>query len=1076
MKRFPFSFALLFASTAAVFSQVANQHAVHFPGTADNYVSIPNSSTLNFATSITVEAWVNIASTASGGSCIVAKGNGNGGEEYSLDIKAGTLPQPARFYVWISGVVYNVYSTATVSANMWTHIAGTYDGTNLYVYVNGVQSTGTACTGSLTTNTHVVSIGVRQSGSGSYDYTETGCIDEVRIWNTALTAAQIQADMYHELSAPYSSNLVAYYKFNANSGTTAADSSGRNNNGSFVGSPTWAFSSAPIPFFTIADGSWSTADTWAGAQGVPPSAAYTNVEIEHIITLDAAKVLADLTIDAGGTLNTTTSNYGLTLDGSLSNSGTLTLNGSAVTIEGTETAQSIAGFTTTGTVTMTKTAGTATLQGAMTSGALTLDGSGGTLNLGNGLTHTVSGAVTLTAGTLNLGSSTLNLSGNLSGSGTLTASTGTVNFNGTSAQTAGGYTYNILKANNAVGVTLAGAATISTLTIGDLTANSIFKDGGFVVTPRAGSVLNLTSGKYNLGSATVGTSWPEWDTRNFAAGTTVAYVSNVAQTVDILPHYPNLTFSGAGTKTPDAGALSVSGNLTVSAGTLELNTNNNPVDVTGSITNSGTITVGSGAISLGGNWTNSGTYSRSTETVTFNGSSAQTIGGGVTTTFNNLTISNTSASVTLGHDVDVSGTFTVNAGATLALSSYNLGGSSAPSGVTMFCGAIKGSSITGSGSLCLGGNVTVTSSGTGTDGATISAPISLVANRTFTVASGGGAADLVISSVISNAYGVTKAGAGTMKLSASNTYTGLTTISEGTLKLGTAGGATYTPLGTTGSGTIVNSGATLDLNGFTLGTAEALTLNGTGIAGGGALTNSSATAASYSGLITLGSASSIVANAGNINITNAGTITGATFGLTLGGSGNGSVSSIIGTTSGTVTKSGTGTWTFSGASTYTGLTTVSAGTLKLGAAGGATNTPLGTTGSGTTVSSGAVLDLNGFTLGTAEALTLNGTGISGGGALTNSSATAASYSGLITLGGNSSIVANAGNTNITNAGTITGATSGLTLGGSGNGSVSSIIGTTSGTVTKSGTGTWTLSGASTYTGLTTVSAGTCSAL
>ena len=76
-----------------------------------------------------------------------------------------------------------------------------------------------------------------------------------------------------------------------------------------------------------------------------------------------------------------------------------------------------------------------------------------------------------------------------------------------------------------------------------------------------------------------------------------------------------------------------------------------------------------------------------------------------------------------------------------------------------------------------------------------------------------------------------------------------------------------------------------------------------------------------------------------------------------------------------------------------------------GAAGGATNTPLGTTGTGTTVTGGAVLDLNGFTLGTAEPLTLNGTGIANGGALTNSSATAVTYSGLITLGSASSIVA-----------------------------------------------------------------------
>ena len=115
----------------------------------------------------------------------------------------------------------------------------------------------------------------------------------------------------------------------------------------------------------------------------------------------------------------------------------------------------------------------------------------------------------------------------------------------------------------------------------------------------------------------------------------------------------------------------------------------------------------------------------------------------------------------------------------------------------------------------------------------------------------------------------------------------------------------------------------LDLNGFTLGTAEALTLNGTGVSSGGALTNSSASAASYSGLITLGNASSIVAGSGDINLTNAGTITGAAFGLTLGGTGNGSVASIIGTGSGTLTKSGTGTWTLSGANTYSGLTTIS---------------------------------------------------------------------------------------------------------------------------------------------------------
>src|SRR5262249_18549578 len=60
---------------------------------------------------------------------------------------------------------------------------------------------------------------------------------------------------------------------------------------------------------------------------------------------------------------------------------------------------------------------------------------------------------------------------------------------------------------------------------------------------------------------------------------------------------------------------------------------------------------------------------------------------------------------------------------------------------------------------------------------------------------------------------------------------------------------------------------------------------------------------------------------------NTGTITGSGFGLTLAGAGNGTISSIIGTGTGTLTKNGVGTWTLSGENTYTGATTVNGGSL-----------------------------------------------------------------------------------------------------------------------------------------------------
>ena len=166
-----------------------------------------------------------------------------------------------------------------------------------------------------------------------------------------------------------------------------------------------------------------------------------------------------------------------------------------------------------------------------------------------------------------------------------------------------------------------------------------------------------------------------------------------------------------------------------------------------------------------------------------------------------------------------------------------------------------------------------------------------------------------------------------------------------------------------------------------------------------------------------------------------------------------------------LTVSGAGTLTFSTPNTYAGGTVVNSGTLKLGNAAA-----LGASSGAVSIASGAALNLNGQTITNTNALTLNT------GSLTNGSATPATFPGLITLGGASSFVAGSGNLVLTNSGTITGSGLGLTLDGAATGSsIASIIGTGTGTVTKNGSGTWTLSGANTYTGVTTINAGTLTA-
>jgi len=91
-------------------------------------------------------------------------------------------------------------------------------------------------------------------------------------------------------------------------------------------------------------------------------------------------------------------------------------------------------------------------------------------------------------------------------------------------------------------------------------------------------------------------------------------------------------------------------------------TGSNPLTIRGNLTINSGITFNSsmsGALNLAGTWTNDGTYTTSSQTVTFNGTSAQTVGGSSATTFNNLTINNSNG-VTLTTDATVSGVLTLN--------------------------------------------------------------------------------------------------------------------------------------------------------------------------------------------------------------------------------------------------------------------------------------------------------------------------------------------------------------------------------------------------------------------------------
>src|SRR5207244_13011036 len=104
---------------------------------------------------------------------------------------ASNGPSPLPNGTINTGGVDQTAAGGTVPLNSWTHLAVTYDGATLRLYVNGIQTAAQAVTGSLLSSTAPLRIG----GDAPWGEYFSGTIDEVRVYNRALSAAEIQVDM-----------------------------------------------------------------------------------------------------------------------------------------------------------------------------------------------------------------------------------------------------------------------------------------------------------------------------------------------------------------------------------------------------------------------------------------------------------------------------------------------------------------------------------------------------------------------------------------------------------------------------------------------------------------------------------------------------------------------------------------------------------------------------------------------------------------------------------------------------------------------------------------------------------------
>jgi autotransporter family porin len=519
------------------------------------------------------------------------------------------------------------------------------------------------------------------------------------------------------------------------------------------------------------------------------------------------------------------------------------------------------------------------------SGALTLNG--GTLLTTAGLAS--ARTVNLAANsTLDNGGNVDTFSGVISGTGGLTSSGGgTLTLTGNNTYTGPTTIANgaLQLGNGGTSGSIAGASvtnngTLSVNRSDSVTLPAAISGNGSLIQAGTGTTT-LTGNSTYTGGTTV------------AAGTLVATNGNAMGTGAILNNAAlQLDFAGNSLLT---NALSGTGSLS--------KTGNGTATLTASGSTQGNVSVNAGTLRLAQN----GAFTTTGDFSTAAGATTSTVGRASLTVGNQFTMNGTLNNVADNAATPVTAsTATIGNGAIFNLAGYSASASASASQLasSVFTeihttGGLSGtfSTVRIGGSASPVDYLTVTSAYTAQDykvgvGLTWYAGLSATpqrANGVFTLSGADDSfnmdaplADQAANSVTGwDGRTLTKAGAGTLQLSGANSYTGATLIDAGTLQAGA------TNVFASSSQVAVAAGALLDLNGFD---QQANNLTG-------------------AGNVTLGSAALTANNTSD-----------STFGGVI--SGNGSV-----------TKTGSGTLILSGDNTYTGATTISAGTLQLGARG-----------------------------------------------------------------------------------------------------------------------------------------------
>ncbi|MCA0154472.1 choice-of-anchor D domain-containing protein, partial [Winogradskyella vincentii] len=289
--------------------QVIAERSVFFDGAVD-YIDVDDRLDLNPA-EFTISAWIKRDAADTGTASIVSKRDATFTEGYDLRI----LNDNRIEIIWKNGSDQSLISNTGIPDDEWHEVAAIYDGTRVSLYIDGVEDNSANRTAPVATDENFY---IGAAGKNTPTQFFRGNIDEVRVWDVALSVDELRYVMNQEISdnagqvmgseLPTSitrndanaiswSDLAGYYPMTIYTYTNTDDMSGNGNQGALRNLDTVDRQTAPIPYESTQNGNWDTDTTWTnGDVNVLPGTASI---VDNTITVDwnIVRTSHDITMD-----------------------------------------------------------------------------------------------------------------------------------------------------------------------------------------------------------------------------------------------------------------------------------------------------------------------------------------------------------------------------------------------------------------------------------------------------------------------------------------------------------------------------------------------------------------------------------------------------------------------------------------------------------------------------------------------------------------------------------------------------------------------------------------------------------